>query len=116
MGFQLYSGNTDEGLKCGKAHGCVAKICLRNNWPSKLEMNEVEICEKIFLLSEVKMKFSVEQKEFIVRVYYTTKSYKKMRKEFSAKYSEVLLILTIIVRGQVKIRMNIASQLCIPKK
>ncbi len=37
-------------------------------------------------------------------------------KEFSAKYREVLLILTIIVCGQVKIRMNIASQLCIPKK
>ncbi len=32
-----------------------------------------------------------------------------MWEEFSVKYSEVLLILTIIVRGQVKIRMNINS-------
>ncbi len=77
-------------------------------------MNVIEMFEKIFLLSE-KMKFSTEQKVFIVRVYYTTKSYKKVWKEFSAKYSEVLLILTIIVHGQVKISMNIASQLCIPK-
>ncbi len=33
-------------------------------------MNVVEMCEKIFLLSEVKMKFSIEQKVFIVHVYY----------------------------------------------
>ncbi len=62
MGFQLYSGNTDEGLKGGKAHGWVAKICLRNSWPSKLEISVVEMCKKIILVSEVKMKFSVEQK------------------------------------------------------
>ncbi len=69
MGFQLYSGNTDEGLKGGKAHGWVVKIYLRNSWPSKLEMSVFEICEKIFLSSGVKVKFSVEQKVFIVRVY-----------------------------------------------
>ncbi len=71
MGFQLYSGNTDEGLKAWKAHGWVAKICLRNSWPSKLEMSIVGMCEKIFLLSEVKMKRSVEQ-VFIVHGSYTT--------------------------------------------
>ncbi len=71
------------------------------------------MCEKIFLLLEVKMKFSIEQKTFIVRVNYATKSYKKVREEFLAKYSEVLLILTSIVRSQVKILTNIASQLCI---
>ncbi len=79
-------------------------------------MSAVEMDEKIFLLSEVKMKFSVEGKVFIVRVYYATKSYKKVREEFLVKYSEILLILTIIVYGQVKICMNIVSQLCIPKK
>ncbi len=45
-------------------------------------MSAAEMCEKIFFLSEVKMKFSVEQKVFIVRVYYPTKSYKKCRKKF----------------------------------
>ncbi len=60
--------------------------------------------------------FSIEQKVLIVHIYYVTKSYKKVGEEFSAKYSEVLLILTIIVCGQVKIPMNIASQLCILKK
>ncbi len=79
-------------------------------------MSVAEMCEKIFLLSEVKMKFSVEQKVFIVCVYYATKWYKKVRKEFSAKYSEVLLILAIIVSGQVKIRVNIVSHFCIPEK
>ncbi len=39
-------------------------------------MSIVEMCEKM-LLSEVKMKFSEEQKVFIVCVYYATKSYKK---------------------------------------
>ncbi len=82
MGFQLYSGNIDEGLKGWKAHKWVAKICLRNNWPSKLEISILEMCEKIFLLSEAKMKFPVEQKVFIVRVYYATKSYKKCGKNF----------------------------------
>ncbi len=72
--------------------------------------------KKMFLLSEVKIKFSVQQKVFIVHAYYATKSYKKVREEFSAKYTEVLLILIIIVCGQAKISMNIASQLCIPKK
>ncbi len=79
-------------------------------------MSVVKTCEKIFLLLEVKMKFSVERKVFIVRVYYATKSYKKVRVEFLAKYSEALLILTIIVCGQVKSRKNIASQLCILNK
>ncbi len=51
------------------------------NMPEKLEMSIVKMSEKIFL-SEVKMKFSVEQKVFIVRVYYTAKSYKKVRKNF----------------------------------
>ncbi len=37
VGFQLYRGNADEGLKGGKAHGRVAKIRLRNSRPSKLE-------------------------------------------------------------------------------
>ncbi len=59
------------------------------------------------------MKFSIVEKVFIVRVYYATESYKKVREEFSAKYSEVLLILTIILCGQVKIhivlRVNSAS-------
>ncbi len=72
------------------------------------------MCEKIFLLSEVKMKFSIKQKVFIVGVYYT-KLYKKVREEFLAKYGEILLILTIIVCDQVKIGINIASQLCTPK-
>ncbi len=40
----------------------------------------------------------------------------KVWEEFSVKYRDVLLILTIIACGQVKICMNIASQLCIPKK
>ncbi len=71
----------------------------------------VEMYEKIFLLSEVKMKFSIEQKVFNIRVYYATKSYKKsvgtaMKHGFTWR---VLLILTIIVCGQVKIRMNTAS-------
>ncbi len=66
--------------------------------------------EKIFLLWEVKMKFSIEQKVFIVwLLHHATKPYKKLQEEFSTKYSEVLLILTIIVCGLVKIRMNIAS-------
>ncbi len=43
-------------------------------------MSLVEMCEKIFLLSEGKMKFSIEQKVFIVRIYYATKSYKKCGK------------------------------------
>ncbi len=77
-------------------------------------MSVVEMCEKIFLLSEVKMKFSTEQKLFIV--YYAIKSYKKVWEKFSAKYTEILFILTMIVRGQVKIHMNIASQVGIPKK
>ncbi len=46
------------------------------------------MCEKMFLLSEMKIKFSVEQKVFIVRIYYTTKSYKKVREKFLAKYSD----------------------------
>ncbi len=65
------------------AHVC--KLCmagLRNSWPSKLEMSEVEKRGKIFLLSEVKMKFSVEQNVFIVCVYYVTKSYKRVQEEF----------------------------------
>ncbi len=74
MRFQLYSGNTDEGLKGKKAHGWVAKMCLRNSWPSNREMSIVEMCEKISVLLEVKMKFSIEQKVFIVRVYYARKS------------------------------------------
>ncbi len=37
-------------------------------------MSVVEMYEKMFLLSEVKMKFSLEQKVFIVRIYYATKS------------------------------------------
>ncbi len=61
MGFPLYSGNTDEGLKGEKAGGWVAKVCLRKNRPSKLELSVVEMCEKICLLSKVKMKFSIEQ-------------------------------------------------------
>ncbi len=77
-------------MKGGKAHGWVAKICLRNSWPSKLEMSVVEMWEKIFLLPKEKIKFSVEQKVFLVRVYYSTKSYKKVREEFLAKYSKVL--------------------------
>ncbi len=40
-------------------------------------MSVVEMCEKIFLLSEVNIKFSVEQYVFIVRIYYAAKSYKK---------------------------------------
>ncbi len=70
-------GFTDEGLKGGKTHGWIAKICLKNSWSSKLEMSVVEMSDKIFLLSEVKMKFFVEQKVFIVNVYYATKSYTK---------------------------------------
>ncbi len=46
------------------------------------------MCEKIFLLPEVKMKFSIEQNMFIVRIYYATKSYKKVQEEFSGKYSD----------------------------
>ncbi len=88
MGFQLYSGNIDEGLKGRKAHWWVAKIFLKNTWPSKLEMRVPEMSEKIFLLSEVKMKFSVEQKVYIVCIYYVTKSYKKVWEEFSPKYSD----------------------------
>ncbi len=68
MGFQLYSGNTEENLEGGKAHGWVAKICLRNSRPSKLEISVVEMCEKIFLLSEVKTKLSLEQKVFIIGI------------------------------------------------
>ncbi len=84
MGFQLYRGNTDESLKVEKAHGWVAKICLRNSWPSKLEMSVVEMREEIFLFTEVKMK---EQKVFIVRVCYATKSCKEAGKEVLVKYS-----------------------------
>ncbi len=109
MGFQLYSSNTDEGLEGGKAHGWVVQICLRNGWPLKLETSVVEMCEKIFLLLEVKIKFSVEQKVFIICVCYATKSHKKVLGEFSAKYGEFRLILTIIVCSQVKIHLNIAS-------
>ncbi len=58
-------------------------------------MRVLEMCEKIFLFSEVKMNISKEQKVFIVHMYYTTKSYKKVREEFLAKYSEILLILII---------------------
>ncbi len=114
--FQLYSSNTDEGWKGEKAHGWVAKICQRNSWPSKLELSVVEMCEKIFLLSEVKIKFSIEPNMFIVCIYYATKLYKKVWEEFSTKYSEVLLILTIILCGRVKIRTSATSQLCILKK
>ncbi len=88
MGFQLYSGNTDKGLKDGKARALVVRICLRNSWASKLEMSVVEICGQIFLLSEVKMKFSIEQKVFIVCVYYIIKAYKKVREEFLVKYTD----------------------------
>ncbi len=83
----MYNGNTDGSLKGGKAHGWVAKICLRNSSPSKLEMNVVEKCEKIFLLSKVKMKFSVEQKIFIVRVYYATKLYKSVGRTILSRQS-----------------------------
>ncbi len=38
-------------------------------------MSVVEMCKKTILLLEVKMSLSVEQKVFIVRVYYTIKSY-----------------------------------------
>ncbi len=48
VGFQLYSGNTDEGLKGRRAHGWVAKIHLRNSWPSKLEISAVEPVKKYF--------------------------------------------------------------------
>ncbi len=41
----------------------------------------VEMCEKTFL-SEAKMKFSIEQKVFIFRLYYSKKLYKKCRKNF----------------------------------
>ncbi len=44
-------------------------------------MSVVEMCEKIFLLSEVKIKFSIEQNMFIFCVYYPTKSYKKVREQ-----------------------------------
>ncbi len=50
-------------------------VCLRNCWSLKLEMSVVKMCENMFSLSKVKMKFSIEQKVFIVRVYYITKSY-----------------------------------------
>ncbi len=112
----MYNSNTDGGLKSRKAHGWVAKLCLRNSSPSELDKSVVEICEKIVLLSEVKMKFSIEENVFIVRIYYPAKLYRKVRGEFSAKCNEVLLILTIIICGAVKIRMSIASQLCILKK
>ncbi len=60
----------------------------------------VEISKKIFLLSQVKMKFSLEQKVFIVHIYYATKLYKKVWEEHLAKYNEVLLILTTILGDQ----------------
>ncbi len=61
-----------------------------------LDLSVVEMCEKMFLLLKVKIKFSSEQKVFIVRVYYAKKLYKNVREEISVKYSEVLLILAII--------------------
>ncbi len=42
--FQLYSGNTNEGLKGGKAHGRAAKIYIRNSWQSKVEMSLLHRC------------------------------------------------------------------------
>ncbi len=70
-------------MDSGCLNAWVAKILgLRNSWSSKLEMSVVEMYEQIFLLLEEKIKFSVEQKVFIVRVYYVTKSYKKVRKNF----------------------------------
>ncbi len=44
------------------------------------------MCEKIFLLLEVKMNPPVEQKVFIVRIFYATMWFKKVREEFSVKY------------------------------
>ncbi len=38
-------------------------------------MSVVEMCEKIFLLSKVKMKFFAEQKVLIVRIYCAKKLY-----------------------------------------
>ncbi len=42
VGFQLYSGSTDKGLKGGKAYGWVAKICLRNSCPSKSDVKNID--------------------------------------------------------------------------
>ncbi len=104
--LQIVQWQHYEGLKGGKH-----RVGSTNSWPSKLEMSVAEICEKIFLLSKV----TVEQKVFIVHIYQATKSFKKMREKFSAEYSKILVILTIIVCGQVKISVNIAILLCIPK-
>ncbi len=90
--FLLYS-NTNVGLKGRKAHGWVAKICLRNIYPSKLEMSVAEVCEKIFLLLENKRCLLFESIT-------PHKIDKKVREEFLTKYSEVLVILTIIVYGR----------------
>ncbi len=80
-------------------------------------MSRVEIWEKIFLSSEVKMKFSIEQKVFIISSIMPQSRIKKSRNNDDAWFHLTGFINSHNYRvWSVDNPHNIASQLCIQKK